>query len=91
MDLFEEIKKSFSQMEKLIETRHMENFIARGYESAPYFYYSSGDLVDLRILNEDGDLYKLLLKGGIRYKDDMAFLLLRLFYVYIWTKGESPK
>lgn len=91
MDLFEEIKKSLSEMERLIETRVLEDFIARGYDSAPSLYYTHGNLIDIRILNEEGNLFRLLQRGGIRYREDMACLLLSLLYVYLWTKGESPQ
>lgn len=80
MDLFEEIKKSLFQLERLIEIRYLEDFIARGYDLALRLYYTLGKLIDIRILN----------KGGSRHRENIAFLLLRLFYVYIWTKGESP-
>ena len=91
MHLFEEIERSLSKLERLLDTRELENFIARGYESAPYLYYTCGSLIDLRILNGDGKLYQLFLKGGIRYKEDMACMLLSLFYVYLWNKGESAR
>ncbi len=89
MEIYAEMRQTFYKLEEMIETRHMEDFIARGYESAPYFYNSFGAMLDIRILNENERLYRLLRKAGIRYKKDMAVLLLQLFYLYLQEKGES--
>lgn len=87
--LYEEIKKSFPKIKKLFDDTNLNNFICCGYENLSNYHFGLGTWIRNNLLSESCDLYILFVRGGILQKDDMAALIIHLFFISSFNKLHS--
>lgn len=76
-----EIKKSFSDIEKLLDKNALENFIACNYRDIIGYHFCLGIWIRNNLLKESSRLYQLFKLAGIEEKDNMSSLIMQMFYL----------
>ena len=90
MDIQEELKKYFPQMEKQLNKEELEDFIHCEYKDLSQFHFGIGRWIRNRLLKENSTLYQLFKINGAANKDDMSQLMIKLFYIYLKNKYKQP-
>ena len=90
MDIQEELKKYFPQMEKQLNKEELEDFIHSEYKDLSQFHFGMGRWIRNRLLKENSTLYQLFKINGAANKDDMSQLMIKLFYIYLQNKYKQP-
>lgn len=85
-ELFAEIKKSFSEIEKLFDEEQLHQFCCCSYSKLYDYHFGLGTWIRNNLLNENCNLYRLFVQGGIMQKDDMSVLMIHLFYMNSFAK-----
>ncbi|MEF9969813.1 MAG: DUF6794 domain-containing protein [Ruthenibacterium sp.] len=63
-----EIKKSFSEIEKLFDTTELSCFMNCNYSELHRYHFSLGIWIRNHLLGDGSNLYELLLQGGLVQK-----------------------
>ena len=91
MKLYKQIKKSFSEIEKLFDEQTLNNLAACDYSDLWRYHFELGIRIRNHLLQTDSPLFQALSESGIHSKDDMSALIIQLFYLHLKIKGGSCK
>lgn len=80
--LFEELHKAMLFLNENLPRTTKISIMQNKYSRLISYHFSVGMFIRTNLLN-DTTLYKLLKSKGMENKDDMSFLILQLFYLYI--------
>lgn len=86
MNLYNEIKKHFPKMAIFLSLKSLKEFLECDYEHLCFYHFGCGTWIRNELLQENQPLYDAFLSCGISQKDDMSFLMIQLFYVYLKPK-----
>lgn len=73
-------------MTEILSKKSLKEFLECDYENLYFYHFGFGTWIRNELLQENQPLYHAFLSCGISQKDDMSFLMIRLFYVYLKPK-----
>ena len=82
MKFYRELEKSFSEIEKIFDEISMFNFINSNYNDLCLYHFGLGTFIRNNILQEKSEIYKIFLQSGIKDKDEISSIIIKLFYFY---------
>ena len=86
MILFTSLEKSFEDLYNSLGKSAVSDFLRNGYELVDHYHLSLGVCIRNTILSEGSVVYSSFLRCGIKDKDTMSDLYLRLFYCYCFQR-----
>ena len=83
MELYKEIEKSFSYIEKLFSDDELAAFISTRIFDLYKYHFSLGLMIRNDLLHPDGSrLKELFFENGIEHSDDMSSMIIKLFHYH---------
>lgn len=73
-------------MKAFLSPESLKDFLESDYEKLYLYHYGFGTWIRNELLQENSPLYHNFISCGIFHKDDMSFLMLQLFYIYLKPK-----
>ena len=80
MKLYEEIKKIFPDIEKILTAENLEEFKNTRIADLCLYHIGLGVWLRNNLLHEESDLYNLFLSDGIKCTDEMSSYIIKLFH-----------
>lgn len=86
MEIFTQLEKAFSLIEKAFSKESIEEFTQSNYKNLCDYHFSLGLWMRNHILQPNTPLYEIFYQTGIVHKDDMSSIMISLFYIYKHSK-----
>lgn len=86
MEMMAVFKKCLRDIESSFDRQTFEKLMEYNYKDIKLVNFGVGRWVYDNLLNENGDLYKAFVKGGVTDRDDMLLLIMSLLYIDIHTR-----
>jgi len=84
MGLYEEIEKSFPNIEKLLSEKDLLNFKNTSISELCMYHFNLGLWIRNNMLrSKKSPLRQLFIENGIENPDDMSSIIIQLFHYYI--------
>lgn len=83
MDLYTELLKTFCAIETYFSDEFLFRFKRQDYAILAFHHFGLGLWIRNNLLDEGGELYKLLKSAGLPEKDSMSSLIIKLFYIHL--------
>lgn len=89
MELFQELQKSFSKIERSLSPEALDELIHISYDELTLCHFSFGLWIRNQLLTEKSNLWCCFMDGGVYDLDDMSDFVMKAFYIYIKIKNRS--
>jgi hypothetical protein len=86
MSLFPEIEKTFVRLEGYLGAQGCKEFKQSSFADLYQYHFGLGMYIRNHFLGEKHKLYQLFAKAGAAERDEISFLLIQLFWVYLRLK-----
>ena len=85
--MYQEIEKFVKLLKEETNSEFIENFKACSFDELINFHFSLGIIIRNNYLSAESKLYRLFCDQGIKDRDEISMLLIKLFYLYLNTDG----
>lgn len=89
MELFQELKKSFTKIQRSFTPESLEEFLHTPYDELSRCHFGIGIWIRNCLLTEKSKLWCCFMDGGVYDLDDMSDFVIKAFYIYIKIKNRS--
>ncbi len=89
MELFQELKKSFTKIQRLFTPESLEEFLHIPYNELNCCHFGLGLWIRNYLLAEKSKLWCCFMDGGVYDLDDMSDFVIKAFYIFLKIKNRS--
>lgn len=88
MDFYSEIEKCFYVLEQKFGN-NLNDFLNCNYNDLYMYHFGAGRWIRNYLLNDNSNFFRIFITAGVKNKDDMSSLILKLFYISMNIKHKN--